>query len=174
MFTGLIEKVCQVKSLRRNGDSMNLNVELEKSTLGKLAAGAEVNIERAMKADGRFGGHFVQGHIDGTAKIKKIEQQGEFWRMRFSADKSLLEQMISKGSVAIDGISLTIAAMDEKGFEVSVIPETFKKTILSKAKVGDLVNIEIDLIVKVIQKQLSNVLPAKNGLTIDKLQELGF
>lgn len=213
MFTGLIEKVCGVKSARRNGDSIKLSVDignfsaeckigdsiavsgacltvtaingsiagfdasaetLEKSTLGKLTAGAAVNIERAMKADSRFGGHFVQGHVDGTAKVEKITQYGNFRQIRFAAEKNLLEQMVSKGSVAVDGISLTIASMDEKGFEVSVIPETFNKTILGKAKVGDSVNIEIDLIVKVIQKQLSNILPAKNGLTIEKLQELGF
>ncbi|MBN1795402.1 MAG: riboflavin synthase [Sedimentisphaerales bacterium] len=213
MFTGLIEKVCQVKSAHRTGDSLKLSVDISslagqskagdsiavngacltvtavngvvadfdvsgetlgKSNLGEINSGSVVNIERAMKADGRFGGHFVQGHVDGTAKIEKIAQEGEFWRIRFGADKNLLGQMVNKGSVAVDGISLTIASMNDKGFEVAVIPETFRKTTLGKAKIGDLVNIEIDLIVKVIQKQLSNILPAKEGLTLEKLQDLGF
>lgn len=147
---------------------------LDKSTLSKLSSSSAVNIERAMKADGRFGGHFVQGHVDGTAKIERVVQQGDFWRMRFSADKNLLNQMVHKGSISVDGISLTIASMDGYGFEVAIIPETFKSTTLGKAKTGDLVNIEIDMIVKVIQKQLDNILPNDGGLTIDKLKDSGF
>ncbi len=144
------------------------------STLGKLTTASFVNIERALKADGRFGGHFVQGHIDGTARIEKINRQGKFQLIRFAAETVLLEQMVTKGSVAVDGISLTLAKMDESGFEVAVIPETIAKTNLQNAKTGDSVNIETDLVVKVIKKQLQNILPQKENVTIEKLQQLGF
>ena len=144
------------------------------SNLGKLTPGSAVNIERALKADGRFGGHFVQGHIDGTARIEKINRQDEFRLIRFAADKKLLNEMATKGSVAVDGISLTIARMDESGFDVAVIPETITRTNLQNAKPGDLVNIETDLVVKVIKKQLQNILPQKEKITLEKLQQLGF
>jgi riboflavin synthase len=144
------------------------------STLGKLSTASFVNIERALKADSRFGGHFVQGHIDGTARIEKINPQNEFRIFRFAAGAELLGQMVTKGSVAVDGISLTIAKLDKTGFEAAVIPETIARTNLKNAKPGDLVNIETDLIVKVIKKQLENILPKKENMTVEKLQQLGF
>jgi riboflavin synthase len=147
---------------------------IAKSTLGKLVPGTIVNIERAMKADGRFGGHFVQGHIDGAARIENIDRRGEFWRVRFAADTELLEQMVNKGSVAVDGISLTIAELDNNGFEVTVIPETISRTNLQNAKVTDMVNIETDIIIKAVKKQLQKILPKKEDITIEKLQEMGF
>ncbi len=147
---------------------------LEKSTLGKLAPGAIVNIERALKADDRLGGHFVQGHIDGAARIENIDRKGKFWRIRFAANTDLLEQMVNKGSVAVDGISLTIAGLDKNGFEVTVIPETISSTNLQNSKVGCLVNIEPDLIIKAVKKQLQQVLPKKDNMSIEKLQEMGF
>jgi len=147
---------------------------LSKSTLAKLSPSALVNIERATKADGRFGGHFVQGHIDGTARTENINRSGEFWTIRFSAAPELLEQMVFKGSVAVDGISLTVAAIDKLGFEIAVIPQTIKKTNLQNARAGDIVNIETDVIVKVVKKQLQNILPQAGSLTVEKLNELGF
>jgi riboflavin synthase len=116
----------------------------------------------------------VQGHIDGTAMVERIDQQGQFRQISFAAATELLEQMVPKGSVAVDGISLTIASMDDRTFSVAVIPETLKRTTLGKAKVGDEVNIEIDLIVKVVKRQLGNILPGQSKLTMDKLQQLGF
>ena len=213
MFTGLIEAVCTVKSVRRTADGMQLTVDLgatadetkigdsmsingtcltvvgladgtagfdvssetlAKSTLGGLKPGRAVNVELAMKADGRFGGHIVAGHIDGVAAIKAIERQSRFANIRFAAGAELLDQMVVKGSVAVDGISLTIAAMDSSSFSVAIIPETLAKTTLGTAKVGDEVNIEIDVIVKAVKKQLEKVLPQKEKLTIDKLKQLGF
>jgi riboflavin synthase len=147
---------------------------LARSTLRNLTEGSLVNVERAMKADGRFGGHFVQGHIDGTAKIEKIDQRGQFWQISFAAAIELLGQMVPKGSVAVDGISLTIANMDNRTFSIAVIPETLKRTTLGKAKVGDEVNIEIDIMVKIVKQQLGNILPSQSNLTMDKLQQLGF
>jgi riboflavin synthase len=147
---------------------------LAKSNLGRLKPTSMVNAERAIKADGRFGGHFVTGHIDGTAVIKAIEKAGQFAEIKLEADRELLNQMVLKGSVAVDGISLTIADMNEVGFSVTIIPETLKKTTLGKAKVGDVVNIENDIIVKTVIKELKKIVPQKEKLTIEKLAELGF
>lgn len=213
MFTGLIEAICTVKSVRRSaggihliidlgrlaegsktGDSIAINgvcltvtgirggvadfdvsgETLARTTLGGLRPASEVNVEFAMKADGRFGGHFVTGHIDGAATIKSIKRAGQFADMRFAADAELLGQMVVKGSAAVDGISLTIANMDESSFSVALIPETLKKTTLGKAKVGDKVNIEIDIIAKMVKKQLNKILPQEQKLTVEKLKELGF
>jgi riboflavin synthase len=147
---------------------------LTKSTLNRLKSASPVNVELAMRADDRFGGHFVLGHVDGTAKIKKIEQQGEFARITFTFDTDLLAQLVVKGSVAVDGISLTIANMDEDSFSVSIIPETLKKTTLGTAKVGDMVNIETDIVVKTIRSAIDKILPQKQKLTTERLKELGF
>jgi riboflavin synthase len=155
---------------------------LTKSTLGKLKSSSPVNTELAMKATDRFGGHFVLGHVDGTATIKAIsrkgrltaERQGQFADIKFAADPKLLAQMVVKGSVAVDGISLTIANMDGDSFSVSIIPETLKKTTLGQAKIGDAVNIETDIIIKTIKKQLERILPTEQKLTAERLKELGF
>ena len=147
---------------------------LTKSTLGKLKPSSEVNTERAMKATDRFGGHIVQGHIDGVATIKAINRQGQFADIKFAADPELLNQMVVKGSVAVDGISLTIASMNENSFSAAIIPETLKETTLGTAKIGDAVNIETDIIVKTIKKQLEKILAQEQPLTVEKLRELGF
>jgi len=147
---------------------------LTKSNLGKLKPSSPVNVELALKATGRFGGHIVQGHIDGVATIKAINKQGQFADIKFAAGKELLDQMVVKGSVAVDGISLTIASMDENSFSAAIIPETLKKTTLGTAKIGDAVNIETDIIVKTIKKQLERILPQDGKLTSERLKELGF
>jgi len=147
---------------------------LARSTLDKLKPSSQVNVERAIKAADRFGGHFVQGHIDGTATIKTIDKHGQFADMKFAAEPGLLDQMVVKGSVAVDGISLTIASIDQNSFTVALIPETLNKTTLSKVKIGDEVNIETDIIVKTIKKQLEKILPQTKPLTTERLKELGF
>ncbi len=147
---------------------------LAKSTLDKLKPSSHINVERAVKATDRFGGHFVQGHIDGTATIKTIDKRGHFADMKFTAEAELLDQMVVKGSVAVDGISLTIAGMDQNSFTVALIPETLKNTTLGRAKIGDAVNIETDIIVKTIKKQLDKILPQTRPLTAERLKELGF
>jgi len=148
---------------------------LTKSTLGKLKPKAFVNAERAVMAGGgRFGGHFVQGHIDGTAAIKAINKQGQFANMEFAAGDELLGQMVVKGSVAVDGVSLTIADINKSGFSTAIIPKTLEQTTLARAKIGDTVNIETDIIVKAVKKQLDNLLPREQKLTVEKLKELGF
>ena len=171
-----VNGVClTVSGLRGNTAEFDVSDEtLSKSTMDKAAGGSAVNIERAMAADGRFGGHFVLGHVDGTAKIKTIEKKGEFAVIHFSAQEKLLDEMVEKGSVCVDGISLTIAKMDEEGFSVAVIPTTLKETTLGTAKVADKVNIETDIIAKMVRKQLQKISTGKDGISVEKLKELGF
>ncbi len=147
---------------------------LAKSTLGRLKVGSKVNAEPALKPAERFGGHFVLGHIDGVATISTVERHGEFADMRFAAGPRLLDQMVVKGSVAVDGISLTVVDMDRTSFGVAVIPQTLRATTLGAARVGDQVNVETDIIVKAIKKQLDNILPSTQPLTAERLRELGF
>ncbi|OHB78488.1 MAG: riboflavin synthase subunit alpha [Planctomycetes bacterium RBG_16_55_9] len=155
--------------------SFDLSAEtLEKSTLGNLKSSSEVNIERAMKPTDRFGGHFVLGHVDGTATVRAIEKRSGFADMQFAAGPGLLEAMVAKGSVAVDGVSLTIASLDKTGFGVAIIPETLKRTTLGKAKIGDFVNVEADIIVKAVKRQLEEILPKKEPLTAERLRQLGF
>lgn len=213
MFTGLIEAVCKVKSVRKSGRSMLLAIDLgnladeskigdsiavngvcltitkfegsvaafdvssetlTKSTLDKLSPSSLVNIERALKTTDRFGGHFVQGHIDGTAVVKAIDKQDQFAEMRFAAEPELVDYFVVKGSVAVDGVSLTIAGIEKNSFSVAFIPETLKNTTLGKVKIGDIVNIETDIVVKTIKSQLDKILPQTQSLTVDKLKDLGF
>lgn len=147
---------------------------IARSTLKNLQPGRKVNLERAMSAQGRFGGHIVQGHVDGVGRIAAIRKQADFAVFRIEADRRLLDQMVLKGSVAVDGISLTVAALDNTGFEVALIPTTLEETTWGRAKTGDPVNIETDIFIKVVQKQLANILPASGGLTPEKLNEHGF
>ena len=147
---------------------------LSKTTLGRLMVGSQVNIERAMQTADRFGGHFVQGHIDAVGKVKKIEKKGEFWNFVFEVPKEILDYIIPKGSIAVDGVSLTIVDTQEQNFTVAIIPATYENTIFKNYKAGDLVNIETDIICRIVKKQLDNVLGHKQGLTVEKLKELGF
>jgi riboflavin synthase len=155
--------------------SFDLSAEtLAKSALGKLKLSSQVNVERAIRATDRFGGHFVLGHVDGTATIEAIDRRSEFADMRFAAGTELLDAMVLKGSVAVDGISLTIAGISRSSFSVAVIPETLKRTTLGKAKIGDFVNVETDIIVKTVKRQLEKILPKAEPLTAERLRQLGF
>jgi riboflavin synthase len=171
-----INGVCLTVS-KKTGSHANFEVSSEtlaKSTIGLLKPGSRVNTESAIRPTDRFGGHFVQGHIDGTATIKHIQRQGEFADIEFAAGPELLSQMVAKGSVAVDGVSLTIAAMGRTSFTVAVIPQTLHSTTLGTAKAGDSVNIETDIIVKTVKKQIENILPQAGGLSVERLKELGF
>jgi riboflavin synthase len=157
-----------------------LNAEFEvsgetvsRTTLKNLRTAAPVNIERAMSINDRFGGHFVQGHVDATGKIKKIERKGDFWEFVFESAKELKDYLIPKGSIAIDGVSLTIAGIENINFSTAIIPTTFENTIFKYAKAGDAVNIETDILCRIVRTQLENILPSKN-LTMEKLKDLGF
>lgn len=127
---------------------------LDRSSLGSLRAGDAVNLERAMPALGRFGGHIVSGHIDGTGRILSIRRDDNAHWYRVSAAPGLLRYIVEKGSITIDGISLTVAAVSARDFSVSVIPHTASVTTLSERRTGDIVNLECDVIGKYVEKLL--------------------
>ena len=128
---------------------------LRRSNLGSLRRGDKVNLERAMAADGRFGGHIVSGHIDGTGTITEYRKESNATWVRISAAKQILDLIVEKGSVAIDGISLTVAAVSDTDFQVSIIPHTGEETTLLTKKPGDMVNLENDIIGKYVQKLMT-------------------
>ncbi len=127
---------------------------LSRSTLGQLGPGSSVNLERAMAADGRFGGHIVSGHIDGTGTIEKITKEGNAVRYQIAAAPKVMRGIVEKGSVAIDGISLTVTMVKRECFEVSVIPHTLSETTLALKKQGAIVNLENDVIGKYVERLL--------------------
>lgn len=190
MFTGIVEEVGRILSIKptslvmeadkvldgtKLGDSIAVNgvcltvvrignKEFEAdvmpetkrcSNLRNVKLGEKVNLERAMAADGRFGGHMVSGHIDGEGSILEIkEEDNAFWYF-ICAKEEILKYVVRKGSVAIDGISLTVAKVEKEGFYVSIIPHTRKETSLSDKKIGDRVNVECDMVGKYIEHFIS-------------------
>lgn len=191
MFTGIIEEVGKVKSLRRGAKSFVLEVEavtvlegtqvgdsiatngvcltvtsltgrgftadvmpetVNRTALGELLPGALVNLERALSLQTRLGGHIVSGHIDGTGRISNRRQDDNALWLTIECDSKLLRYVIEKGSITIQGVSLTVARVDERSFSVSLIPHTQAATTLHQAKVGDLVNLENDIIAKYVEK----------------------
>lgn len=191
MFTGIIEELGKVKSLKRTSRESRLVISAEKimedihigdsiavngvcltivlfsdreftvdvmnetfmrSSLGNLRIGDEVNLERAMAANGRFGGHIVSGHIDGTARIKACFDDGNAKWYEIAAGSELLDGIVMKGSVAIDGISLTVSKVSAQSFSVSIIPHTLDATVLKNKRPGDVVNIETDVIGKYVKQ----------------------
>lgn len=217
MFTGLVEEVGTIRSIRRGRDSAVLEIgaetvtkglrtgdsvavngvcltavscredsfsadvmheTLNRSSLAQLRSGSHVNLERAMPADGRFGGHIVAGHVDGVGRILETEKDGTAVWYRIGADQSVLRYVVEKGSVAVDGISLTVAAVTETDFSVSLIPHTARMTILGEKKAGDPVNLETDIVGKYVEKLMK---PAdtggqkgQSGITREFLEKYGF
>lgn len=183
MFTGIVEGVGRVVSLRRRGGGARLAVEprrrerrfergesvsvsgvcltalssgrlfeadlseetLARTSLGSLTAGDAVNLERALRWGDRLSGHFVLGHVDAVTRIREVEPRGGSWRYRFAIPKGLSRFVVEKGSVALDGVSLTVARRRASDFEVAVIPETRRRTTLGRAAPGDAVNFEVDV-----------------------------
>ncbi len=135
---------------------------LAKTNLGRLSLGDQVNIERPLAADGRLGGHFVQGHVDGVGTIKSIDKDGEWITMWFDIPKELALQMVPKGSVTIDGISLTIVECEQKAFSIALIPHTLEVTTMGQKQVGSVVNLETDILGKYVQKLIPITLDGFN------------
>ena len=125
---------------------------LSKTNLGDFAIGSPVNLERALPANGRLGGHFVQGHVDGVGKVAEIKTDGEWTDMHFRLPGELAQQLVPKGSIAVDGISLTVVSVEASQFNVALIPHTLAVTTLGKRKVGDRVNIETDILGKYVRQ----------------------
>jgi riboflavin synthase len=127
---------------------------LDRTTLGDRSVGDAVNLERAMPAKGRFDGHIVQGHVDGTAEIHDVSRVGEDWTYEFDLPPDLATYVVEKGSIALDGISLTIADRHEETFGVAIVPTTYEETTLSEKESGDRVNAEVDVLAKYVERML--------------------
>ncbi|SDM03744.1 riboflavin synthase alpha chain [Halogranum gelatinilyticum] len=127
---------------------------VEKTYLGEVGVGDAVNLERALKAEGRFDGHIVQGHVDTTVEVSEIEQVGEDWFFEFSLPEAYGQYVVDKGSVTLDGISLTVADKREDAFTVAIIPTTYELTALSEKAVGDAVHLEVDVVAKYVESML--------------------
>jgi riboflavin synthase len=220
MFTGIVEEIGTVRSLRRGAHSAVLEIAcskvladvhvgdsictngvcltvtdfgrgafradvmhetLDRSGLGSLAPGSRVNLERAMAANGRFGGHIVSGHIDGTGTISSIEYDDNAVWFTIEAAPELLRYIVEKGSIAIDGISLTVARVSDADFAVSTIPHTNAVTTLGDRRAGDRVNLETDIIGHYVEKLMrldapadASAAPAPSGITAAFLAANGF
>jgi len=218
MFTGLIQGIGKVKTIRRVRDDMRFTVApifeftdcrmgdsisvdgvcltvtdvsegvfrmdvsgetLSRSTLNLLRQGDEENLEMALRLTDRLGGHLVSGHVDGIGKILKKEKQQRSWLIGIGIDEQVSRYTIEKGSIAVDGISLTINQCKESYFEVNIIPQTGDVTTILKKKVGDLVNVEADLIGKYIEKFFSKGRSnqkdkAASGINLEMLNKYGF
>lgn len=156
-----------------------MNETLSRSSLGRLRPGDKVNLERAMPADGRFGGHIVSGHIDGTGTISQIRDDDNAVWYTVQAPSSILHYIVEKGSITVDGISLTVAKVDETSFQVSVIPHTREVTALSQKTVGSEVNLENDMIGKYVEKlilpyQKDEKESSSGDITMEFLSKCGF
>ena len=127
---------------------------LSRSTLGSLKPGAAVNLERSVTPATRLGGHIVQGHVDARGELISVDDHGESWTVRFGFPREVARYLVFKGSVAVEGISLTIAALSDDYFEVAIIPKTWEVTNLSRLQVGDRVNLEVDVIGKYVERLL--------------------
>jgi riboflavin synthase len=127
---------------------------LRRSSLERLQAGSPVNLELALRADGRLGGHIVQGHVDGTGTIEDVREEGFARIVSIDAPHELTNYLVKKGSVAVDGVSLTVSEVHDGGFSVSLIPETLRRTNLGEMGIGDRVNLEVDILAKHVERLL--------------------
>lgn len=175
-----VNGVClTVTSLQHDGFTADVMAEtIRRSSLGSCKAGSRVNLERAMAANGRFGGHIVSGHIDGTGVIKSmIREENAIW-VRIETSKDILHLIVEKGSICIDGISLTVAKLDESSFAVSVIPHTGEETTLLGKNAGDIVNLENDVIGKYVERLLdiktSKPEKQESKINMEFLETFGF
>lgn len=181
----VLEDVCVGDSIAVNGVCLTvvdyssngfsadvMNETFNRSSLGRLRSGSTVDLERAMAANGRFGGHIVSGHIDGTGKILGIKNDGNAVWFEIETSREILNGIVKKGSIAIDGISLTVAGVMKKSFSVSIIPHTLSQTVLGEKRVGDVVNLENDVIGKYVARFLGK--RDAGGLSMEALLENGF
>ena len=130
---------------------------LERTALGQLRVGSRVNLERALRADGRLDGHIVQGHVDGTGRVRELARAGADVRLRVDCGPEVLDYLVDKGSVAVDGVALTVAGIEATGFAVALIPHTLSNTTLGERAPGDRVNLEADVLGKYVKRYLDRV-----------------
>lgn len=177
-----VNGVClTVTRLFKDGFTADVMPEtLRRCNLGRLRSGDRVNLERAMAADGRFGGHIVSGHIDGMGVVSETRREGNATWVKIEAAEDILRLIVEKGSITIDGISLTVAALDDRSFSVSIIPHTGEETTLLRRKQGDPVNLENDIIGKYVERLLAfdrkrnEKDNAQSVITMEFLREHGF
>jgi riboflavin synthase len=151
-----VQGVC-LTAVGVDGDRFGADVmheTLHRSTLGGVAAGSAVNLELALRAADRLGGHIVQGHVDGVGTVAEVHEDGFARVVTIHAGPEVLRYVVQKGSIAVDGVSLTVAAIDADGFDVSLIPETLERTTLGTAVAGAPVNLEVDVLAKYVEKLL--------------------
>jgi riboflavin synthase len=177
--TALGESICvngvclTVVEMNSTEFSADVAVEtLRVTNLGDLQAGKKVNLERALQFSARIGGHLVTGHVDAVGRVREKREEGNGWRIFIDAPASVLRYVIKKGSIAIDGISLTVADVDNAGFAIAMIPHTAKLTTLGFKKAGDSVNLESDIIGKYVERLLAGRM--EGGVTLDALKKSGF
>lgn len=168
-----------VTSINSDGFSADVMAEtVRRTSLSQVGKGDMVNLERAMILNGRFGGHIVSGHIDGTGTITKYTKEENAIWVTIKAPDEILDLIVEKGSICIDGISLTVATVSDRDFQVSIIPHTAKETTLIHKKVGSLVNLENDIVGKYIKKLMENKQEEQakkaSGLTMEMLEEYGL
>jgi len=173
-----VNGVCQT-AVKVDGDCFEMiavHTTLEKTTLGNLVSGAKVNLELAVRASDRLGGHIVQGHVNGLATLIEIQNHGENFNLNFKIDPKLRRYIVDEGSIAIDGISLTVARTGSDWFGVTIIPHTWHNTVLGQRKLGDAVNIEVDVLAKYLENLIAHMGKAsgQSNITMEWLKEKGF
>jgi riboflavin synthase len=147
---------------------------LKLTSLKQLKLGSKVNLERPMQPSARFGGHIVQGHVDAIAKFIGANQVGEGYEVTIAFPPSLGRYIVHKGSITVDGISLTVASLTDNTFEIAIIPHTWKNTNLSTLKAGQEANLEVDVIAKYVEKMLMPYIKTKSDISFDNLKALGY
>ncbi|GAB4458104.1 MAG: riboflavin synthase [Armatimonadaceae bacterium] len=153
---------------------------MRRTTLGELRHGDNVNLERSVPVNGRLGGHIVQGHVDGTGRIASIRPMGNSWFVYVDAAPELMRYIVTKGSVAVDGISLTVAESEDRTFALSIIPHTWENTTLREKRAGDTINIECDILGKYVEKLIGGYLAGadqqaeRSGVTMELLARSGY
>lgn len=169
-----VNGVClTVVEMNKNDFSADVAVEtLSVTNLGELKVGAKVNLERALRLSARIGGHLVSGHVDAVGRIKGKREEGNGWRIFIEAPEQVLRYIIKKGSIAIDGISLTVADLEKTVFSIAVIPHTAKLTTLGFKSTGDSVNLEVDIIGKYVERLLAGRI--EGGVSLEMLKKSGF
>jgi riboflavin synthase len=146
-----------------DGDSFSadvMNETLKLSSLAEVAAGSQVNLELAMRPNDRLGGHMVQGHVDGVGTVAEVTSDGFSRRVKIAAPPELLRYLVYKGSITVDGVSLTVADLDDRSFTVSLIPETLERTNLGQAEPGVIVNLEVDVLAKYVERLMPGRTPS--------------
>ncbi len=147
---------------------------LEKTTLGRLEAGVPVNLERSLRADARLGGHMVQGHVSGVAEIRSVEQRGENWLLLIELPEQLMPLVVPEGSIAVDGVSLTVASIQRCEIGINIVPHTAKHTNLVSFDPGDKVNIETDILGRYVARMLTAWTNSAGRLDVEQLTKWGY